>query len=470
MGSSFRFTGILLCFLNAYVSAELGSANLLEAKNQNELTVELDAPKERSLAAINMLMNSLSLSPSLVSEKDSSIKTNSLGKPTLTMTPPLSESQIKFLKSQNPYDCSENKKGPMRSDWLTAFGFGSNYYEALGLDMSNNGNNAVSSLEKLIGLKFDFKSPVWKKTLYKKGESRITRFRRSVMKAHSPNLNSDVWVTLDQDLEELGEAINPFEIQPERRDRTVAAGEIIGTLPNGMPFFALVTRSSEGNLVLANAAPGNLVTNNFPSLKAWKGAHFFSGQGDNPNTIENAHHCLTCHREGLVGPQRGLEFKKVDIQNYLNNLSQKAKGSREAEEIRNDANRLVVLSEEEYEKGVKENSDGLTKTLKEAKAFISDPKNSKANAPFVPDIVKAYNKSPTLDQIAKELGTSPLIAREALEQVDKDNSAVPINLIGEPPAIARGIFESNYCAIKSVVERIQRNEERQRTRRNSSHQ
>lgn len=463
MGSTFQTVFLGLSLLGMGVSAEPKNNSLPPAQNQKELTIELEGPKEQSLAAINMLMNSLSLSPSLVSEKVSAIKNSSNGKSILTVTPPLKESQINFLKTQNPYDCTEDKTGPMRSDWLTAFGFGSNYYEALGLDMSDNGIHAVSSLEKLTGLKMDFKSPIWKKALYRKGESRITRFRRSVMKAHSPHLNSDLWVTIDQDLEELGEAINPFEIQPEKRDRTVAAGEIIGTLPNGMPFYVLITRGPDGNLVLANAAPANLVTNNFPSLKAWRSSHFFSGQGDNPSTIENAHHCLTCHREGLIGPQRGLELKKADVQSYLNNLSQKTKNSKEAQEIKDEANRLAVLSEAEYENGVKENSDGLNKTLKEAKAFVADPKNPQANAPFVPDIVKAYNKSLTLEQLAKELDTSPLVAKEAIDEVDKASNAVPISLLGEPPAIARGIFESQYCAIKRAVAKMQGNKGRGRS-------
>lgn len=430
---------------------------------QKELTILLEVPKEKSLASINMLVNSLSMSPALKTWDENSIKNTPNGKASLTIAPPFSEFQINFFKTHNPYDCTTEKNEPMRSDWLTAFSFGRNYYEALGLDTGNNGQNAVGSLEKLLGLKFDFKSPVWKKALYRKGESRITRFRRSVMKAHSPNFNSDIWITIDQDLEDLGEAINPFQIQPEKRTKTVAAGEIIGTLPNGMPFYALITRSPDGNLILADAAPANLVTNNFPSLKAWKSSHFYSGQGENPSAIENAHQCLTCHREGLVGPQRGLEMKKADVESFLNTLAKSAKDPREAQQLKTEAQHLSFLSEEDYEKGTKENSANLLKTLKAAKAFIPDPKNSEANSPFVPDIVKAYNKSLTLDQIAKELGTSPLIAKEAVDQVDRKGGSVPIVLLGEPPNMARGIFEQSYCEIKSAVETIQGNKDVKRT-------
>jgi hypothetical protein len=145
------------------------------------------------------------------------------------------------------------------------------------------------------------------------------------MKALSPNLNADVWVTIDQDLEDIGEAVNPFEIQSQKGERTVAAGELITSLPNGMSFYALITRSPEGNLMLANAAPGNLVTNNFPSLGAWKSSHFLSGKGDNPATIENAYHCLTCHRAGLIGPQRGLKLQEADIKQLLRDLAKSAK-------------------------------------------------------------------------------------------------------------------------------------------------
>jgi len=72
----------------------------------------------------------------------------------------------------------------------------------------------------------------------------------------------------------------------------------------------------------------------------------------------------------------------------------------------------------------------------------------------VSDIVKAYNKSRTLEQIARELATSSLIAKEALDHIDKNASAVRINLHQEPPAIARGIFNRNYCAIKNAAERV----------------
>ncbi len=398
------------------------------------------------IQALNLWVNSLSQSSNLKTWDEKILKEAKSGILTIDVSSHLKNSQLDFLRSHNPYACPNESKSPIRMDWLISFSFGPNYYEALGLDMSENGQRAVSSLENLLGLKFDFKHPSWSKALYGKGESRITRYRRTVMKAFSPKMNSDTWVTLDQDLEDLGESANPFEIQPQKGEKTLAAGELIGSLPNGMPLYALITKSPEGNLILANAAPGNLVTNNFPTKDFWKSSHFLSGKGDNPAAISNAYQCITCHRDGLVGPHRGLSLKESDIKEFL-------KKHGHTQELQH----FKSLSEEDYEQGVQANKDKLLKTLKSANAFLSDPKNKNLNSPFIADITTDYTSSLTLDRIANELGTNAAVAKQALEVVDRNNSAVPVSLQGDPPSLSRGVFESFYCKIKAAVAELHQN-------------
>lgn len=419
----------------------------------NRGTLELQIPPPRNgvaspipVQALNLWVNSLSQSPELKSWNDQVLKEAKSGIVKLDVSSHLKDSQVEFLRSNNPYACPQDSNAPIRMDWLIAFSFGPQYYEALGLDMSDNGKHAVSSLENLIGLKFDFKNPSWSKALYAKGESRITRYRRTVMKAFSPKLSSDTWVTLDQDLEDLGEAVDPFELQPQKGEKTLAAGELIASLPNGMPLYALITKSPEGNLILANAAPGNLVTNNFPTKDFWKSSHFLSGQGDNPQAISNAYQCITCHRDGLVGPHRGLSLKETDIKEFL-------KKHGHIQELK----RFKALSEEDYEKGVQANKENLLKTLKSANAFIPDPKNTNLNSPLIADITTDYTSPLTIERISSELGTNAALAKQALEIVDRNNNAVPISLQGEPPSLSRGVFESHYCEIKAAVFELTQN-------------
>lgn len=323
----------------------------------------------------------------------------------------LDDKIVDQLLRRNPYNCSQRQRHPLRVDWLASQFDTDFYYLALGVP------NTFSDFARRVGIPEDLSGPRCLRTpLIRQGRSHQSRIAagavRVIIQCESDKLPGKVTLTHDFDEAQSVDLRQAYPTNPFT--------EVIFPLPNGLHGYALFGPSG-GRIERQESAPSNVVRNNFRELSAWKARHFPSGDPrfGKRSEIRNASDCMTCHRSGLIGPQRGVTLGSLEL------------------------GKQYTADERPITDLVRERSKHYLAALHRVEAYFSDPKSSDDPAPVVPDLVTLYGQDLGREQLAKELGV-PL---EAL------NSNIVRKTIGldTQVKIPRKQFERVYCEAKKML-------------------